>query len=71
MIKLDILAARLRLAQVTQRSWSAADRALASAMIVYSDNISTQSLYVEIGQKPGMWAFDQLVGTTETTPDWS
>jgi hypothetical protein len=70
-VKVDILAALLYDAQVARTPLSAPTRVLATEMIEESDNHAAQDLYVMIGQQPGLTAFDQLVGLTGTTANWS
>ena len=49
----------------------AATRQLATEMIEDSDNDAAQALYVQIGQLPGIAAFNELVGLTGTTANWA
>ena len=70
-VKVDILATLLHDEQRDHTAMSPATRALATAMIEDSDNDAAQALYVQIGQVPGLEAFNQLVGLTATAPNWA
>jgi hypothetical protein len=70
-VKLDILAALLHDEQVAHVTMDPATQQLAAEMIEASDNAAAQALYVEIGQLPGIAAFNVLAGLTGTIPNWA
>ncbi len=70
-VKVDILAALLYQHQRDREPLSAADAQLATAMIEDSDNTAAQALYVEIGQAPGLAAFNSVVGLTGTVANYA
>lgn len=69
--KVEILAALLHDEQVAHTTMSPSTRALATEMIEDSDNLAAQALYVQVGQEPGLAAFNALVGLTGTTANWA
>lgn len=70
-VKAEILAALLYDEQRDHVQMSSATQALATEMIEDSDNDAAQALYVQVGQEPGLAAFNQLVGLTATTANWT
>jgi hypothetical protein len=70
-VKVDILADLLFDEQAAHTTMGASTRQLATAMIEDSDNHAAQALYVQIGQLPGIAAFNALVGLTGTTANWA
>ena len=70
-VKVDILATLLHDEQVAHAPMDAITRELATEMIEDSDNDAAQALYVQVGQAPGLAAFNALVGLTGTTPNWA
>jgi beta-lactamase family protein/fibronectin type III domain protein len=71
MVKVDILACLLYDEQVAHATMSPSTRQLATEMIEESDNDAAQALYVQIGQLPGMAAFNARIGLTGTTANWA
>ena len=70
-VKVDILAALLYQHQRARQPLSASDAQLATAMIEDSDNAAAQALFVEIGQAPGLAAFNSVVGLTGTVANYA
>jgi hypothetical protein len=70
MAKMDILADLLYESQETDKPLTAKVQALATKMIELSDNTAAQTLYVKIGQLPGITTFNQKVGFTQTVESW-
>lgn len=70
MVKIDILAALLHQYQVQHESLPARDLPLATDMVEESDNDDAQALYLQIGQLPGIEAFNDLLGYDQTTANW-
>jgi hypothetical protein len=70
-VKVEILAALLHDEQATHATMGPSTRELASEMIEDSDNDAAQALYVQVGQEPGLAAFNALVGLTGTTANWA
>lgn len=71
MVKIDILAALLHQAQLQHRQLTAREQALSTKMIVESNNRNATILWNEVGQLPGMTAFNALVGYRQTVMSWS
>lgn len=63
-VKVDILETLLH----QKGSLDSSDQALAARMIEYSDNDAATALWDEIGQGPGLAAYNQFAGLTDTTP---
>lgn len=70
-VKVEILAALLHDEQLAHTTMPASTRQLATEMIEESDNSAAQALYVQVGQEPGLAAFNELVGLTGTTANWA
>lgn len=70
-VKVEILAALLDDEQRDHVKMPSATRELATEMIEDSDNDAAQALYVEVGQEPGLAAFNQLIGLTGTAANWA
>jgi hypothetical protein len=71
MVKIDILATLLYQAQRAHRSLTAVERDVATGMITESDNDDATTLFNEIGQAPGLTAFNKLIGYTQTTVNYA
>lgn len=70
-VKVEILATLLYDHQESGQPLTSEERELATGMIEESDNDDAQQLYVEIGQLPGLEAFGQRIGLTDTSPSWA
>jgi hypothetical protein len=70
-VKVEILAVLLYDEQRDHVQMSSATRELATEMIEDSDNDAAQALYVDVGQEPGLAAFNHLLGLTGTTANWA
>ncbi|MFJ1649680.1 serine hydrolase [Streptomyces sp. NPDC088258] len=66
-VKVDILAALLLMAQDEDRVLTAAERTHATAMIQVSDNASADALWSTIGGTAGLDAANRRLGLTDTT----
>jgi beta-lactamase class A len=67
-VKVDILATLLHEAQEANRSLTASEEELATAMIEQSDNDAATALWDDVGGNTAVAAFDQLVGMEDTQP---
>ena len=65
-VKVDILAALLYLAQQDGTQLTVQQKALATAMIEHSDNTAATTLFNEVGGKSGLEAVNRVFGLTET-----
>jgi hypothetical protein len=70
-VKVEILAALLYQEQREHETMPSATQELATEMIEDSDNDAASALYVQVGQEPGLAAFNQLIGLTGTTASWA
>lgn len=68
-VKVDIMAAVMRRAQVQHRALTARERRLMKTMIERSDNDAATKLYNEIGNAQGLATFNRLVPMPDTYPD--
>jgi hypothetical protein len=70
-VKVEILAALLYQEQRDHVQMPSATQVLATEMIEDSDNDAAQALYVQVGQEPGLAAFNKLIGLTGTIANWA
>jgi beta-lactamase class A len=67
-VKVDILATLLRLAQDAHRGLTSQEQATATRMIEFSDNSAATTLWNEVGGGVGVARFNRLVGMPSTVP---
>lgn len=70
MVKIEILANLLYLEQEKGAPMSKRDVTLATSMIEESDDKAAQKLWLQIGQLPTSSAFNTLIGSKQTIPNW-
>jgi len=71
MVKIDILAALLHHAELSNLSLTPVDRQLAVAMVEDSDNNAATTLFNELGGPATLKSFNQTLGMAHTTTQWN